>query len=133
MEAHPHHEASFECAFMTMPHTSVVAVHTLAEVYSNLTGMPGKQRATPEQALTYLSQIRERFDVVTLNALDYVETISGCVNRGMTGSGVYDALVGQCAVKAGVSILYTWNTKHFLRLGPDVAKLVRTPELSSRQ
>lgn len=118
---------------MNKPESGVVAVHSLAEVYSNLTGIQGKQRASPDQALVYINQIRERFEIVTLNANDYVETISDCVTRGTKGGAIYDALVARCALNSGVLALYTWNTKDFLRLGPEIARLVRTPELAHRQ
>lgn len=127
IETHPRHQVSFDCVFMTPPGGSVVSAHTLAEVYSNLTGIPGKQRATPEQAMTCLGQVRERFYVVTLTEDDYVDTISDCMSRRMIGGVIYDALVAKCAVKAGVEVIYTWNVKDFIRLGPEVAGLVRTP------
>ena len=41
-------------------------------------------------------------------------------------SAVYDALLARCALKAGSETIYTWNTKHFSRLGAEVASRVKS-------
>lgn len=46
---------------------------------------------------------------------------------GVIGGAVYDALIARCALKAGADIIYTWNLSHFTRLGPEIARRVRTP------
>jgi hypothetical protein len=46
---------------------------------------------------------------------------------GVTGGGIYDAVLGHCALKAGAGTIYTWNVKHFNRLGPEIARRVATP------
>jgi len=38
-----------------------------------------------------------------------------------------DMLIARCAVKAGAATLLTWNVRHFVRLGQDIARLVKTP------
>ena len=44
------------------------------------------------------------------------------------GGAIYDALLGRCALKAKAEILYTWNTKDFLRLPSEIAARVRQPD-----
>ena len=46
---------------------------------------------------------------------------------GISGGAIYDALIAQCALKAKAQFLYTWNVKHFTRLGPEIANRVREP------
>ncbi|MGH9415983.1 MAG: hypothetical protein ACRD01_05080 [Terriglobales bacterium] len=40
---------------------------------------------------------------------------------------MYDALIANCALKAGARLIYTWNRSDFQRLGPEVASRLRTP------
>ena len=40
---------------------------------------------------------------------------------------MYDALIAACALKAEADVLYTWNIGHFLLLGDEVARKLRTP------
>jgi AbrB family looped-hinge helix DNA binding protein len=44
-----------------------------------------------------------------------------------SGGTTYDAIVAQCALKAKAQTIYTWNVKHFNRLGEHVAARVRHP------
>ena len=55
--------------------TGCTAVHCLAEVYSVLTGMPGKDRASPDVALLFLTDVRERFAVVALDGEEYARVL----------------------------------------------------------
>jgi hypothetical protein len=43
------------------------------------------------------------------------------------GGAIYDALLAHCALKAKADTIFTWNIDHFRRVGPEVAKRVRTP------
>lgn len=42
--------------------------HSLAEVYSTLTRMPGKHRISGEQAMLFIGSIRERLSSIALSA-----------------------------------------------------------------
>jgi predicted nucleic acid-binding protein len=44
-----------------------------------------------------------------------------------SGGAIYDALIAQAALKAKVTVLYSFNAAHFVRLGADVATLVVKP------
>jgi predicted nucleic acid-binding protein len=80
-----------------------------------------------DQALLLLDQIRERLTVITLNEEDYYSAIASAVAQGIVGGTIYDALLAKCALKANATIIYTWDVDHFRRLGPEVARRVRTP------
>jgi len=124
---HEHHEASMEL-FLRHGKTEVCCgAQSLAEVYASLTGMPGKYRAGPDEAMLFLGNIRERLTIVALTDKEYFKTIEASVAAGVAGGGIYDALLGACALKAGAETIYTWNVKHFKRLGTDIAGRVATP------
>lgn len=125
-EDHPTHQSSYECVTRNSE-GAAISIHSLAEGYSTLTGMRGARRFSPDEAILFLDEFRTRFEVIELGAAEYLATIEACGAIGITGAAVYDALIGRCAVKAEASVLYTWNMRDFLRLGPRVAGMVRTP------
>ena len=64
---------------------------------------------------SFLGNIRERLSIIA------------SPEAGVTGGGIYDALLGPCASKAGAETIHTWNVKHFRPLGPNIAGRVVTP------
>jgi len=65
--------------------------------------------------------------IVTLETREYLAAIRRFAAHGITGGTVYDGLIAACALKAKADVLYTWNTGHFLLLGDEVARKLRTP------
>jgi predicted nucleic acid-binding protein len=126
-EDHEQHESSFELFSRCEKHEACCGVHTLAEVYSALTGRPGKNRASQDEALLYISDIRENLSIITLTEDECFKAIEASAAASVLGGGIHDALLGQCALKSGAETIYTWNVKHFIRLGPEIARLVATP------
>lgn len=124
---HQHHDASMALFSRLDTKSGCTAAHCLAEVYAVLTGMPGKDRVSPDEALLFLSDVRERLAIVTLSEADYLTAMTSAAATGIVGGGIYDALLSRCAVKAKVDALYTWNVKHFTRLGGDIAARVKRP------
>jgi len=124
---HQHHLPSIELFLRQDNKCGFCAAHTLAEVYSVLTGMPGKDRASVDEALLFLVNVRERLKIIALDGEEYITAIEACSALGIIGGGIHDAIVGQCALKARAEVIYTWNIKHFNRLGPLIAGRVRTP------
>ncbi len=59
---------------------------------------------------------------------DYVAILERAAALGVVGGGIYDALLAGCAMKAKAEMIYTWNTKHFARMGGDVAARVKSPD-----
>ena len=101
--------------------------HSLAEVYSTLTRMPGRHRISGEQAMRFIGSIRERLTLITLDGDEYADAFQGCAALGIVGGGVYDALLAQCAIKAKTELIYTWNARHYALCGPDVVGRLRIP------
>jgi predicted nucleic acid-binding protein len=124
---HVHHDRSFRLFAQADRRSAACAAHSLAEVYATVTRLPGRHRASGQQALTFLEMIEERFSFVTLDVAEYRGTIREAAVLGIMGGTLYDALVGACARKAKAEILYTWNVRHFEMLGIEVARRLRTP------
>src|SRR4051794_33650563 len=124
---HEHHAASVKVLIRYEKPEVCCAAHSLAEVYSTLTGMPGRLRASPDEAMLFLTSIRDRLSIVTLSGGEYFNAIEAAAAEDVMGGGIYDALLAHCALKAGAETIYTWNVKHFKRLGPDIARRVSTP------
>ena len=124
---HEHHEPSFALFLRLNKKTGCTAAHCLAEVYSVLTGMPGKDRASPDEALLFLADVREHLSLIALDGDEYSRVLEGAAAAGITGGGIYDAIIGGCAMKAKAEAIYTWNLKHFVRLGADIAARTKSP------
>ena len=107
--------------------TGCCGAHSLAEVYSTLTRMPGKHRISGEQAILFIGNIRERLYLVALSGDEYGEALQASSARGIVGGGIYDAMLAHCAVKAQAETIYSWNRRHYARCGPDVTERLRTP------
>lgn len=124
---HPRHQASLAVVLAFQRKQAACAAHSLAEVYSTLTRLPLRPRISPEQAMLLLETMRERFTLIALNDREYFAAIEQAAGAGVAGGAIYDALIAKCALKAPADILYTWNPSDFERLGPEIAKRVRTP------
>jgi predicted nucleic acid-binding protein len=124
---HEHHKPSFELFVHQEKRSGCTAAHSLAEVYSILTGMPGKDRASGDEALLFLGNIRDRMTIVSLDPQEYFRVLEAAAAMGLAGGGIYDAILGHCALKAEAESIYTWNVKHFTRLGAHITARVKTP------
>jgi predicted nucleic acid-binding protein len=127
LEDHEHHERSLAAFAPARKNQGCCAAHSLAEVYSALTRLPGKHRLSGGQVLFFLEEIEDRLTVVALERRDFFFTIEQAAVAGIVGGNLYDALLARCAVKARAETIYTWNLEQFRRLGPEVAKRTKTP------
>ena len=127
VDDHPHHEASLALFSRMDKKQSICAAHSLVEVYSTLTRLPGRHRASASEAMLFLENIRERLAFVSLDAEEYLKAIMRAAEAEIEGGTIYDALLAHCALKARAETIFTWNIDHFRRVGPEVAKRVRTP------
>jgi predicted nucleic acid-binding protein len=66
--------------------------------------------------------------LVPLDESDYFRIAEESAAATLSGGAIYDALLGQCALKAQAETIYTWNTKDFLRLPPSIAGRVKQPD-----
>jgi hypothetical protein len=124
---HQHHAASLE-AFLKFPQPEAgCAAHSLVEVYASLTRMPGDHRMSAAQAMLFLGTLRERLNVVALDASEYFVGLERFAALGITGGTIHDAMMALCALKADAETIYTWNLRHFRQCGPEIASRLATP------
>ena len=124
---HVQHGSSLELFIQFEPSTGCCGAHSLAEVYSTLTRMPGKHRISAAQAMLFIGSIRERLSIIALEGDEYADALTTSAALGMVGGGIYDAMLAQCAMKAQAAAIYTWNIRHYELCGQEVARRLRTP------
>jgi predicted nucleic acid-binding protein len=124
---HEHHTPSIDLFLRFDKKEACCASHSLAEIYSVLTGRSGRDRISGDEALLFLADVRDRLTTVSLEPEEYFGAIEASAPLGIAGGGIYDALLAHCAIKAEAKSIYTWNLKDFQRLGPAIAARVKTP------
>lgn len=124
---HVHHEASLALFIQFDKSTGCCGAHSLAEVYSTLTRMPGRLRISGEQAMLFIGSIRERLSIIALTGNEYAEALEASAALGIVGGSIYDAILAHCALKAKAASIYTWNTRHYALCGRHVVERLRTP------
>jgi predicted nucleic acid-binding protein len=124
---HVHHRASLDLFVGFDKATGCCGAHSLAEVFSTLTRMPGKHRISGEQAILFIGNIRERLSIIDLSGDEYASALEASAALGIVGGNIYDAMLASCALKAKAETIYTWNERHYARCGADVIKRLRTP------
>ena len=124
---HVHHKASLDLFIQFDKSTGCCGTHSLAEVYSTLTRMPGKHRISAEQAMLFIGSIRERLSIIALSDDEYADALQSSAALGIVGGGIYDAMLAHCAIKARAEAIYSWNGRHFAQWGAEVTLRLRTP------
>jgi predicted nucleic acid-binding protein len=124
---HVHHRASLDLFVQFNPSSGCCGAHSLAEVYSTLTRMPGKDRISGDQAMLFVSSIRERLSIIALDPDDYADALQNSAALGIVGGGIYDAMLARCAIKTKAEAIYTWNARHYMLCGHEVVSRLHTP------
>ena len=127
LDGHEHYDRSFTVLAHAERKNACCAAHSLAELYSTLTRLPGKLGLSADQALLCLDSVAERLELISLDAPEYRHAIREAASANIVGGTIYDALLGRCALKARATKIYTWNVAHFRMLGAEIAAKVRTP------
>jgi len=109
------------------PKRSFAGLHTLAECYATLTALPKRPRIQPEQALKFLEDLPKHLQFVALTQEEYFLAMERTMRAGITSGAVYDALLLECARKAKVQKIYTFNVRHFRAVAPDLADKIVEP------
>jgi predicted nucleic acid-binding protein len=124
---HVHHKASLERFIQFDKSTGCCGAHSLAEVYSTLTRMPGKHRISAEQAMLFIGSIRNRLSLIALTGNEYADALQAASVLGIVGGGIYDAMLAHCALKAKAETIYTWNTRHYALCGRQIVAILQAP------
>jgi predicted nucleic acid-binding protein len=91
-----------------------VAAHALSEAYAVLTRLPAPHRLAPLDAWELLrANFTDGVLVVALSARQHVTLLRRLATDGISGGRTYDAVIAECAVRAGAVALLTFNPRHF--------------------
>jgi predicted nucleic acid-binding protein len=85
LEDHEHHERSLKAFVNAHRRHDYCAAHSLAEVYSTMTRLPGRHRLSGEQVLLFLDNIREHLTLSALTGDEYHATIKEAAAGGVVG------------------------------------------------
>ena len=101
-----------------------IAAHSLLEFVSTVTRTSryGWDGVVVAQQLMHF---RDTMDVLQMTESQTTAAAIAFAKRGFRGSLIYDFLIGQHAVTAGLPTIATWNVKHFAPLFP--ALCIATP------
>jgi predicted nucleic acid-binding protein len=124
---HQFHQPSIDLFLRLKKNEGCCGAHSLAEIYASLTGRTGRERVSGDEAMLFLSDVRERLTIVGLDDREYLKALEASSAIGIAGGAIYDAVLAHCALKARARAIYTWNAKDFTRLGPEIAGRVKAP------
>jgi len=124
---HPHHAPSLKALSLSKKTQATCSTHSLAEVYAVMTHLPVKPLIPAEQAMLFITDIRERLTIVPLTTADYETALRKASARGIVGGRIYDALLLHVAAKTKAAKIYTWNVDHFQHISPELSDRITTP------
>jgi predicted nucleic acid-binding protein len=117
------HRSAF-ALFARHAERAAIAVHTIAETFSILTGRRGWRASQAFEILrTNTAFVRK----ISLTSSDYLQTCETAEGLGIRGGAVYDALILACARKAKATHIWTLNSRHFLLFAPELRGPIREP------
>ncbi|MFZ2656058.1 MAG: PIN domain-containing protein [Victivallales bacterium] len=128
LEKHPKHEKAFRWlkAASNGKIGFYISSHTLAELYSVLTGMPSSPKISPSQAKLLIEKNTQAARIIDLNEKDYWAVIVLLSDLNLSGGVIYDALSAYAARKAKADHILTFNENDFKRfeLKQDIPKTI---------
>lgn len=127
VERHPHHEASLPLVGPGVHKRFAVPAHCYAEAFAHLTrrGPSAAFQWSPDDARLALDAVATHAELVGLSPVQTLNAIRAYASNGGVGARVYDWLIGEAAVQAGLATIITWNFSHFSSLFPRL--VVMTP------
>jgi predicted nucleic acid-binding protein len=91
-----------------------VSAHALVEAYAVLTRLPAPHRLAPADAWVLIkTNFVTRATVVALNGRSHATLLGRLATLGIGGGRTYDAVIADCAARAKVEALLTFNPRHF--------------------
>jgi predicted nucleic acid-binding protein len=124
---HQFHQPSIDLFLRFKRNEACCGAHSLAEIYSSLTGRTGRDRVSGDEAMLFLGDVWQRLTIIHLDDGDYFTALEAFAALGIAGGAIYDAMLAHSALKAKAQAIYTWNAKDFTRLGPEIAGRVKVP------
>lgn len=95
----------------------LTAWHCCLEFFSVTTRLPEEYRLAPAEALRFLrEEILPRFEVHDLPPASREPFLASLAAEGIAGGRIYDAHIGEVALRAGARAVVTDNRRHFTPL-----------------
>lgn len=130
VEPHPLHASAFRWLkrARAKEFDTLIAGHTLAELYAVLTALPIRPKITPGIAGHLIhSDIEALAKVVSLSPTEYGSVVKRVADLGLSEGVIYDAIVVAAAKKSQVDQVLTFNINDFKRVWPEGADRLITP------
>jgi hypothetical protein len=90
--------------------------------------MPTEPKLTSMDVLAILEKnVFPYFTVTTLTPTDYLDLLRAFARTGLAGGRVYDLLHLRVASKLALDRIYTFNSREWIELAPELAPLIREP------
>jgi predicted nucleic acid-binding protein len=124
---HQFHQPSIDLFLRFKRNEVCCGAHSLAEIYSSLTGRTSRDRVSGDEAMLFLGDVRQRLTIIHLDDRDYFTALEASAALGIAGGAIYETMLAHSALKAKAQAIYTWNAKDFTRLGPEIAGRVKVP------
>lgn len=106
----------------------VVSAHSLAELYSSLTGMPLRPQPKTGNVWTLIeADVVRNATIRTLSAKEYQKVVKRLAHEGLRGGVIYDAVIARIAELIQVDVLLTLNTSDFERVWPSGVGRIVSP------
>jgi predicted nucleic acid-binding protein len=124
---HPDNERASTAVSRALDETKkpLLPVTALLQTYSVLTRMPRGLRMSPQEALELLhDNFAKRTELAPHDAHAAWMFLGRAVAAGVSGGGIHDADILECAERAGATRLLTLNPRDFERLGPTSVEVV---------
>jgi len=105
-----------------------VSCHSLAEFYRVMTALPITPVTSCLDVMNVLqTDVLVHSQIVDLTFADYQIVLHSLAQQNLRSGIVFDAIIVQAALKAGVDKLLTLNSKHFTGLWPNHTDQVINP------
>jgi predicted nucleic acid-binding protein len=85
---HQFHQPSIDLFLRFKKNDISCGAHSLAEVYSSITGRSGRERVSPDEAMLFLGDVRERLTVVSLDDQEYFRALQASAALGIAGGAI---------------------------------------------
>lgn len=95
------------------PPAKLTRPHTLAEVFSTITGGRLGFRVDPEDAHIIINEIAQYLEFISLTSQEIMLALANARKKGVRGGRVHDYLHAVAAVKGGCTGLLTLNINDF--------------------
>jgi len=108
--------------------TGIMSSHSLLEAYSVLTTLPLSPRIGPSLALKLLKEnLISCFEIINYGPDDNIRLLEELSGSGLAGGSTYDGFIIYAAKKANPDIILTLNLNDFLRVAPELVKIISLP------